>query len=416
MLTFLVTGICSVSFLLAQNLPSSQGPPTELPKIAHFSPDVADSTLDPCTDFYKYSCQKWHDAHPIPLDEVAWGTAGPLNLWNQVVLGQTLEKLSVDNGVRTSNERKIGDFYFSCMDERNIEANSRHWLQKELDLVAGIKSRSDIAAEVAHLHQTIPLAWAQKDNQTPAVLFGFAGSPDFDDASRNVAQFDQGGMTLPSRSYYLDQDDKSKAIRTKYLLHIGNVLVLAGESRSLAESDAKTVLAMETELAKSAMDAITRRDPKNLNNRMSLAQVKQLSPSFDFDRYLQTVKAPVSPLYIVTSTEYFKGFEQMLRRRPLEDWKTYLRWRVIAGSVPALSDKFFEESFDFFGRTLAGAKEVQARWRRCVDSADFLLGEALGQAYVTRAFPKENKERVLRLVQDLNTALAEDIDSRDWMS
>lgn len=416
-LTVFAVAIYCASIASAQSASSApQGPPTDLPKIAHFSPDVADKTLDPCTDFYQYSCGKWSSANPIPSDEVAWGTAGPLSIWNQAILGQTLEKLSANDSSRTPEEQKIGDFYHSCMDEKTIDARSLQWLKPELDLVAGIKTKSDIAAEIAHLHQTAPLAWTPKDNETSAAVFGFAGSPDYDDASHNVAQFDQGGMALPARSYYLDQDEKSKEIRAKYRKHLANMFHLIGEKPGQATADADVVLSMETDFAQNAMDAIARRDPKNLNNKMSLDQVKALTPSFDFDRYLKLVNAPQSPHYIVSSVGFFKGLEGMLQHRPLEQWKVYLRWQVLFGSTPALSDAIVQESFDFFGRTLAGGKELQPRWRRCVDSTDAYLGEALGQAYVARAFPPENKERVLKLIQDLSTALGKDIDSLDWMS
>ena len=407
---------CCASLAIAQDSPARQGPPAELPKIAHFSADIADTSLDPCEDFYKYSCSKWANANPIPNDEVAWGTGGPLQVWNEVILGQTLEKLAADDPGRAPNEQKIGDYYYSCMDEKTVDVESMKWLQPELDRVAAIKSKSEIAVEIAHLHQTAPLAWVQSDNETVAALFGFAGTPDFDDASKNVAQFDQGGMNLPARSYYLDQDEKSKDIREKYLKHIANMFGLIGEKPEQAKADAAIVLAMETGFAKSAMDAISRRDPKNLNNKMSLAQVKALVPSFDFDRYLKLVNAPASPHYIVTAPNFFKGIEVMLRQQPLENWKVYLRWEALHGAVPALGDAFFQESFNFFSRVLAGAKEIQPRWRRCVNGTDFALGEALGQAYVTRAFPPENKERVLKLVQDLNSSLAKDIDALTWMS
>jgi endothelin-converting enzyme/putative endopeptidase len=412
-----VIAVCASSFLCAQTVPSAeQHPPSELPKLAYFSPSLADTTLDPCADFYQHSCSKWQGANPIPSDEAAWGTGGPLVLWNQVVLGQTLEKLSSADQGRTANEQRIGDFYYSCMDTKTIEAQSRRWLQRELDLIAAMKTQSEIAAEIAHLHQTLPSAWTQQDNETLSAMFGFSGLPDFDDASHNVAQFDQGGMTLPSRSYYLDQDDRAKEIRVKYLRHISNMFQLLGEKPDRASADSDVVLAIETAFAQSAMDAVSRRDPKNINNKMSLAQVKALTPSFDFDRYLKLVNAPASPHYIVTSPSFFKGVEVLLRQHPLEDWKVYLRWQVLNGSTPALSEKFIQENFDFFGHTLVGAKQIQALWRRCVNSTDFMLGEALGQAYVARAFPPENKDRVLKLVQDLNTALAKDIDSLEWMS
>ncbi len=418
----LVFVLCAASltlapFTLAQSDSSAaQRPPATLPDIAHFNADITDKADDPCVDFYQYSCSKWLGAHPIPSDEVAWGTGGPLSNWNQDILGQTLEKLSADDSGRSASDRQIGDFYYSCMDDKTIESRSRAALQVELDRVAKVSKLSDLAALVAHLHQTLPMAWSPSDNQTNSPIFGFTGQPDYDDASHNVAQFDQGGMSLPARSYYQDQDDKSKEIRQKYLKHLADTFALIGEKPDQAKADAATVLTIETSFAESAMDAISRRDPKNLNNKMSLAQVKALTPSFNFDTYLKLVNAPATPHFLVTSPNFFKGLEGMLHKYSLPEWKTYLRWQLVNGSTPALGNAFVESSFDFFGRTLVGAKDMQARWRRCVNSTDFLLGEALGQAYVARAFPPENKERVLKLVQDLNAALAADIDSLDWMS
>jgi len=405
------------SFIFAQaGAPPIQAPPTELPVLEHFSPDVADKNLDPCNDFYKYACSKWLTAHPMPADEIAWGPAGPLDRWNHAVLVQTLQQLSANDPSRAANEQRIGDYYYACMDEKNVEAHSLEWLKPELDRIAQIKNKSDIAAEVAHLHQTIPSAWAQSDDQSNAAIMGFSAQPDYDDTSRSLAQFDQGGMTLPGRSYYLDQDEKAKEIRVKYVKHIEKTLILAGENRAQAKADAEVVLSMETALAKVAMDPIWRRDPKNLNNKMSLAGVKALAPSFDFDRYLTLVRAPASPQYIVTTPAFFKGVEVLLRERSLDDWRTYLRWQMLSGSSSQLNDAFVQESFDFFGRTLVGAKEIRPRWKRCVDGVDGNLGEALGQAYVQRAFPPENRARVLQMVQNLETAMSKDIDSLDWMS
>ena len=395
---------------------STQRPPAELPKVTHFSADIADKSLDPCDDFYRYSCSKFHAANPIPEDEVAWGTGGPLSLWNEVILGQTLEKLSANDTSRSATEQKVGDFYYACMDQKTIDANSLQWLKPDLAVVEAMKSKSDLAAVIAHLHKVTPSAWEFKDNQTDTPLFGFSGTPDYDDASINVAQFDQGGMTLPARSYYLDETDKSKEIRAKYLKHIANMFILLGDKPEAAAAEADVVLAMETSLAKVEMDPIARRDPKNLNNKMNLAQVKALAPSFDFGKYLKLVHAPATPHYLVTSPAFFKGVEVMLRDQPLDRWKTYLRWQLLTRSVSALSDALFQENFDFSGRTLVGAKEIQRRWRRCVNNTDYYLGEALGQAYVARAFPPENKARVLQMVQDIDHALSENIEALDWMS
>jgi endothelin-converting enzyme/putative endopeptidase len=224
-------------------------------------------------------------------------------------------------------------------------------------------------------------------------------------------------MALPGRSFYLDEDAKAKEIRAKYLKHVVNIFVLSGEKPEQAKSGADVVLAMETDMAKVAMDPVARRDPKNLNNKMSLAQVKALTPSFDWDLYLKLVKAPPSaPHYLVTSPDFFKGVEILLNQHPLEHWKTYLRWQMLHGNAGVLNDAFVAEDFDFFRRTLFGAQELQPRWRRCVRATDGNLGEALGQVYVERAFPSSSKRRVLQLVQDLQAALSKDIEAADWMT
>ena len=399
-----------------QPSPAPQAPPKELPQLERLNTANVDSKAEPCDDFYKYVDGKWFAGHPIPADQVVWGVASPLQLWNETILLQALEANSPSKPNRTANEQKVGDYYFACMDTKGIDAHTSAWLKPELDRIAAIKEKAAFAEELAHLHQTIPGAWEGNDNETNAALFGFSGAPDFDDASRNVAEIDQGGMALPGRSFYLDDDAKAKEIRAKYLRHIANIFVLSGEKPEQAKAGADVVLAIETDLAKVAMDPVARRDPKNLNNKMSLAEVKAMTPSFDWDLYFKLVKAPSTPHYIVTSPAFFKGLENMLNQHPLEHWKTYLRWQMLHGSAPSLSDAFVNENFDFFSRTLFGAQELQPRWRRCVRATDGILGEALGQVYVARAFPASSKQRVLQLVQDLQKVLSQDIDDAAWMT
>jgi len=395
---------------------SLAAPPKELPKLESFSTANTDAGANPCDDFFAYADGKWIAAHPIPADQVTWGVGSPLELWNETLLVKTLELTSGDDPKRTPNEQKVGDYYFACMDTKTIDAHAAEWLKPELERIAAIKFKQEIAEEVAHLHRTIPGAEEPGDNQTNAALLGYSGQPDFADASHNVASIDQGGMALPGRSFYLDQDEKAKEIRAKYLKHVANIFVLAGEMPEQAKSDAATVLAIETELAKDTMDPVARRDPKNLNNPMTLAQVKALTPSFDWDAYLKLVKSPATPKYIVTSPDFFKSLETMLKAHSLEEWKTYLRWQMLHGNASALSDGFVKENFDFYARTLYGAQEIQPRWRRCVRNVDGNLGEALGEVYVKRAFPGESKERVLQMVKDIEAALAKDIEAADWMA
>ena len=389
---------------------------TSPPKLEHFDPNLVDKSLDACNDFYKYACNKWLTANPIPTDQVFWSTGSGLELWNEGVLRDTLEAASKNDSNRSANQQKIGDYWAACMDESGIESAGLAPLKLELDRIAPMKSKKEITLELAHLHHVFPGAWQQGDNQSFSPLFGFSGQQDYDDASMVVAQIDQAGLSLPNRDYYLNTDDKSKELLTKYRAHITKMFVLSGESEAQAATDAGTVMDLETAMAKAQMDNVKRRDPKNINNKMSLAQVRQLAPSINWDAYLKAVNAPVSDHYIVTSPDFFRAEEKLLTDRPLADWQTYFRWQVIHRAAPYLNKAMVDENFNFFSHTLAGAEQQLPRWRRCVHSADRDLGEALGQAYVDRAFPPESKARTLEMVHAIETALTADIHSLDWMS
>jgi putative endopeptidase len=386
------------------------------PKLEHFDPNLVDKDLNPCDDFYKYACNKWLSANPIPPDQVAWSTRSGLQLWNETALRETLEASSKDDPNRSPVQQKIGDYWAACMDESGIEAAGLKPLQPELSRIADLKSRKEITLEIAHLHHLFPGAWDQEDNQTNSPFFGFTGMPDYDDASKAVAQIDQGGLSLPGRDYYLKTDEKSVETLKKFRAHMRKMFVLVGESEAQAGSDADAVLALETALAKAQRDNVARRDPKNMNNRMTLGQVRELTPSIDWDVYLKEVKAPASDHYIVTTPGFFRAEEKLLAERPLDEWKAYMRWQLIHRSAPFLNKAMVDENFDFFYHMLAGQQQNQPRWRRCIRNADRDLGEALGQAYVDRAFPPESRARVLTMVHAIESALHDDIETVRWMS
>ena len=410
----------------AQSIPAPSARPAKLlaagaeeakeTKLERFDPNTADKALDPCDGFYKYSCSKWITSNPIPADQVYWTTGSGLELWNEGVLRDTLEAASKNNSNRTAVQQKIGDYWAACMDESGIEAAGLRPLEPELNRISALKSKKDLTAEIAHLQHVYPGAWEPGDNQSNSPVFGFTGQQDYDNAAMVVAQIDQGGLSLPNRDYYLKTDDKSKEILTKYRAHIQKMFVLAGEPESQAAAEANTVIELETAMAQAQMDNVKRRDPKNVNNKMSLAQVKQLTPSIDWDTYLKAVKAPVSDHYIVTSPDFFHATEKLISEQPLDHWQAYLRWQVIHRSAPLLTKAMVDENWQFFAHTLAGQEEIQPRWRRCVHNADRDIGEALGQAYVDRAFPPESKARTLQMVHAIETALTSDIQSLSWMS
>jgi putative endopeptidase len=406
----LVGLLCTVSFAQA-NTDSESTPPLQ-----HFNLDQIDHSINPCSDFFQYACHKWIEANPIPADQAGSGTFSKLVIWNVAAVHNTLED-AAKGANRTPAGQKAGDYYASCMDEPTINKLGITPLQPELDRIAKLEDKSQLPEVVASIHQIIrPANLNFIDAQYQGVLFGIYAIPDFNDASMMLPALDQSGMGMPSREFYLNDDAKSKEIRTNYVNHISKMLELSGESQAQAAKDADSVLEIETGLAKAAMDIVARRDPKNQNNKMTLEQVQALTPSFDWNHYFAAMQAPSSTDYLVLAPDFFRGVDKLIVSEPVDHWRAYLRYSTLRSLAPFLSDNFYQEFFDFFGRQLAGAQKPQPRWRRCSQSADADLGDAVGQAYVAKYFPPQNKERVLQMVHAIETALHQDIDAASWMS
>jgi endothelin-converting enzyme/putative endopeptidase len=382
----------------------------------HFDLKSVDAALDPCLDFYQYVCKKWMAGNPIPPDQGSWSHGAKLALWNQRVLREVFEKASGDDPKRSAVEQKIGDYYGACMNEAGINASGVTAIKPELDRINALQSKKPLAGELAHLHRfTFALA-PGTDSGSQTALFGFASGQDFDDATKVVAIADQGGLGLPDRDYYFKGDARSVETRQQYLAHVQKMFELLGEDSAQASAHAKVVMEMETAMAGAAMDIVKRRDPANLNHKLTALELRALTPSFSWDEYLKDIGAPVTAHYLVLTPDFFKGFDQLIASRSLEDWKIYLRWHLMRNSAALLSEPFVQEDFDFYRRKLVGQKEPRPRWRRCVNNVDRDLGEALGQAYVERTFGEEGKQRMLKLVHELENALGADIQQLDWMT
>ncbi len=263
----IVFALCTPSF--GQTAPTSLS--SSMPALEHFSIEQVDKTLDPCSDFFQYACGKWMKANPIPPDQGGWGTFNALAIWNVAAVRNTLEDAAKPSSDRTAVQQQVGDYYASCMDEDAINKAGLKPLQPVLDRIAGIKNKSQLPEVIASIHQiTRPANLSFIDAAYQGVLFGIYSQPSFDNARVTLAALDQAGMALPGREFYLNDDAKSKEIRDKYVKHVARMLELSGEMPAQAATDAQSVLAMETDLAKAAMEIVLRRDPKNQNNKMSL--------------------------------------------------------------------------------------------------------------------------------------------------
>ncbi len=417
MRTFLL-GVLLIAVLSSVSLAQAVKPmpDTPAPQVDRFNPNQVDKSIDPCTDFFQYTCNKWIKDHPIPADQAGWGTFNSLAIWNIAAVRDTLEEAAYAKQ-RTPVQRQVGDYYASCMDVETINKLGITPLQPILDRINQLQDKSQLPKLLAEVQLAVrPGDLVFTDNQYAGVVFGIYQQPSFDDAKVTLAALDQAGMGMPGRDFYLNDDEKSKDIRQKYEKHITRVLALSGEPEAQAAADAQTILAMETAFAKASMDIIARRDPKNQNNKMTLAQVQALTPSFKWSEYLDAMKASKTGPFLVLAPEYFRGVERQITSAPVEQWRAYLRYSVVNHMSSALSEPFVEENFDFYRRTLGGAQQNQPRWRRCSYYADFDLGEAVGQAYAAKYFTPESKAKMLKMVKAIEVALNQDIDAATWMS
>jgi len=405
----LVAGLVTVPTLCQsapQGTPARAAAPATAPELKVFDPSLIDKSVDPCENFYRFSCNGWFQRNPLPADQVAYGRFTELFELNRQHLRQILEGAARPAPTRSSNEQKIGDEYASCMDVQSIDKLGLQPLEPELKHIAELKSREGLPALLAHLH-TIGVD----------AFFAMGSSPDFANSSQVISYYDAGGLGLPERDYYTRTDAQSVEQRQQYQAHIKKMFMLAGSGEAQAEKDAATVLAIETRLAKATLTMADQRDPQNLNHPTDVASLGKVLPHFSLSEYLRELHGPAAGKANDAQPRFLAEFDALLAETPLGQIQTYLRWRLLhayAGS--SLPQSFDRENWNFYAHTLNGAEKQQERWKRCTSRVDNELGEALGQVYVERYFPPSEKQRTLEMTLAIEQAMERDIDSLDWMS
>lgn len=343
--------------------------------------------------------------NPIPADRARWGRFDELGEHNLAVLQNILEKAASTSHARTPVEQKIGDFYASCMNEDQINKLGTKPLQAEFGRIDAISGKGGLLDELVRLHRL-----------GANVLFSFASGQDAKDSTQVIAQADQGGLSLPDRDYYTKEDEKSKELRAGFVAHVTRMFQLLGEPESQAAAHAQAVMNIETELAKGALDNVARRNPQKTYHKMTVAELTSLCPFLNWPKFFDGMAAPSIQSLNVAEPTFFRTVESVVVQTSLDDLKTYLRWQYLNGEAALLPKAFVDEHFAFFGKTLTGAKEIQPRWKRCVEYTDGSLGEALGQKYVEETFGAEGKKRTLEMVHAIEKAMDADLKQLSWMT
>ena len=365
-----------------------------------------DRKAAPCDDFYEFANGTWRANNPIPASMTRWSRRWQAGEASKDKLHEILEAtLAEKNAPRGSTEQIIGDYYGACMDEFRVNARGieplKPWFAK-IDAAHDIAALQGVMAEMHNILVNVP--------------FSLGGQQDPHKPSWVLADFGASGLSLPDRDYYMKPEDRFKEAREKFMAHVTAMLKLAGWDLKSSEAAAHTIMGIETKLAEATLENVALRDPAATDHNTTFAQLQSMAPHMDWAGYFKRTQIPTDVDMNVDQPKFMQEVDRQMQQTSLADWKVYLKWRLLNSVADSLSAPFVEENFAFNGKYLAGAKEIKPRWKRCAESEDRLLGEALGKKYVEKYFPPQAKARMEDMVRNLLAAMRDDILSRPWMS
>ncbi len=364
-----------------------------------------DKNIPPSKDFYAYANGNWLKNNPIPPEYASWGTFNILNERVLNIIHQMLIKASKNTNTKQGSlEQKIGDFYYSGMDEALINKMGLSPLKAEFTAIDQVKTIGDLQKEIAQLHHIGVDA-----------LFSFGSMQDFKNSSLVIGAVMQGGLGLPDRDYYLKDDPKFKQIRTAYIEHLINMFQLLGDEPRLAKKEAQTVMRIETELAKASMSQVDQRDPHAIYHMKLVSDLNQEIPHFDWSKYFAAMGQGEIKMINLAMPQFFSELDKLLISVSIEDWKTYLRWHLIDGYASCLSQPFVNQNFKM-AQAITGAEKLLPRWKRVVSTESAALGFAIGKIYVDNYFPPSSKKEVMNILNNIRAVLSEDIETLPWMT
>jgi putative endopeptidase len=368
---------------------------------------MVDTAAKACSDFFEFANGAWLARDTIPAAYPSSGVGRDMADRNELVVRSVLEDAMAKRSLAaTSNtQRKLGTFYASCMDSAGAESKGATTLRPLMNRIDGVTSREQLIGEIAELQVNGANA-----------LFAYGPAADAHDAAHYIVWLFQAGLGMPDRDYYTDEGAAADSMRAAYVAHVTRILALAGEDSASAASEATRVMALETELAKASTRRVDLRDPAATDHPMTVAQLGTLAPNVDWASYFRSVGLNAAVARVnVANPDFFKRASELVASVPLSDWRAYLRFHALSQLSPWLSAPFVNEDFAFSSR-FTGTKELLPRWKRCARETDRLMGEALGQAYVTRTFPPEARARARAVIEDIRAAFRERLLRLTWMS
>ena len=366
-----------------------------------------DLSIRPGDDFFRYANGRWIEALTLPEDKSAYETFTEARDRNREQLRELFASLAAASHTagKGSAAQKVGDFYRAAMDIDGIEAWGAKPLNEDMARIARLASVEELQDLVAEFHQ-----------DGFGALFGSGVDVDWRDAKTYSFYLGQGGLGMPDRDYYTKEDEDSRKLRQEYRQHVAAMLALLGDSPEIAATAAQTIMGIETRLAGHSKTRVELRDFAALYNKRTLAQLQTEAPGFDWTRYLASLGAGAINEVVVATPDFFKEMGAMLKEIPLGDWKTYLRWHLLATYAPWLSSPFVNENFRFFSQVMQGTEKIEDRWKRMSSLTSTVLGELVGQMYVEKYFPPAAKKRMEELAFFVKKAMKGRLQKLSWMS
>jgi len=365
-----------------------------------------DSTYNPAEDFFMFANNGWFNANPIPASENSNGIFRTIgDTINEAVRKICENSAKDDNAEKGSNKQKIGDFYFSGMDTLAIEKAGITPLAGEISMIDDIKDINGLMKVVAHQH-----------NIGSPAMFSFYVNSDDMISTKNTLFAWQGGLGLPDRDYYFNNDSRTVNIRSEYLKHIARMFELAGTDAATAGKNSNTVMKIETALAKSSRKLEDLRDPYKNYNKMHITGLGKLVPSVFWPAMMTDLGVKDADTIVVGQPEFFTAVENTLKNNSLDDWKIYLKWNLLNNFADYLNKDIVDQNFKFYGTTMSGTQQQKPRWKKVAGQTNSSLGELIGQVYVAEHLPKGSKEKLLEIGNSIRDVYADHIKKLEWMS